>query len=516
MSWIAISLLLTALLLMLLLFARARQTAAGSAALAQGAAVAPMVLRFDAADPAAQAALAERANRFGEHSFDALMASARDVVEDYPQPEGMRLGFNESSLLLLENVLENQREREDITSADIVELATALGGYLGYTMVASGCGMWHWHAGRRVWCISQGHGEDYFPFDQIQEQLVRGIAGGASTLLYIQLAQFKFLEKVPARLLNAVAEADRLSWNGEWNSDEQACLRILHELTLGATTVPIRLFFGTPIAFNSLIGFVPAYRLKSLAQMCQRLLDLAPPRGDPSVSAIQRHRLRQANMLMALLVKDEVVRLAPTTINGKLRQIVELPDAPRVLSRGQVRKAVRAMHLVQFRLRGETEQRIGRVMKTWGRETVVLRSDTSGESWTLPYHAVVMDGLEPAQDLVEAALLAHPADGTPLTEITVEGFDPAGEPVLRMLADGSMEIVFNFMPPLFAKDPAPFDSFDATLAAKLDVAVEWQDREVFRIAQPQPDSVARAIDYLGQFHVVRGSYAISGQVDDDL
>jgi hypothetical protein len=35
----------------------------------------------------------------------------------------------------------------------------------------------------------------------------------------------------------------------------------------------------------------------------------------------------------------------------------------------------------------------------------------------------------------------------PIEIIPLTGFDPEGEPEIRVMADGSWELVFNFMPP---------------------------------------------------------------------
>lgn len=36
--------------------------------------------------------------------------------------------------------------------------------------------------------------------------------------------------------------------------------------------------------------------------------------------------------------------------------------------------------------------------------------------------------------------------------IPLSGFDPAGEPEIRVMSDGSLLVVFNFMPPSFVPD----------------------------------------------------------------
>src|SRR5262245_47009772 len=50
--------------------------------------------------------------------------------------------------------------------------------------------------------------------------------------------------------------------------------------------------------------------------------------------------------------------------------------------------------------------------------------------------------------------------------IELKGFDPKGEPVIGVRADGSLLIVFNFMPPSFVPEDqglGPFAEFDKQL-----------------------------------------------------
>jgi hypothetical protein len=86
----------------------------------------------------------------------------------------------------------------------------------------------------------------------------------------------------------------------------------------------------------------------------------------------------------------------------------------------------------------------------------------------------------------------------PIELIPLSGFDPEGEPEIRVMADGSWELVFNFMPSSWAEDPARFDDFDVQLAEATGMAVEWDDREVFRFPEPVADG---GVDRLREFLV---------------
>lgn len=98
-----------------------------------------------------------------------------------------------------------------------------------------------------------------------------------------------------------------------------------------------------------------------------------------------------------------------------------------------------------------------------------------------------------------------PANGatTPVDEvkqtIKLKGFDPDGEPVIRVMTDGSLLIVFNFMPPSFAPEGqglGQFADFDKQLERAAGVPVVWDDREVFVIQQPKPDTVERVRTFI--------------------
>jgi hypothetical protein len=84
--------------------------------------------------------------------------------------------------------------------------------------------------------------------------------------------------------------------------------------------------------------------------------------------------------------------------------------------------------------------------------------------------------------------------------ITLEGFDPEGEPEIRIMDNGSLELVFNFMPPTWAEEnPEAFDDFDVQLSEALDLEVLWEDRELFLIEEPAEDTVERIRQFLADY-----------------
>jgi hypothetical protein len=70
------------------------------------------------------------------------------------------------------------------------------------------------------------------------------------------------------------------------------------------------------------------------------------------------------------------------------------------------------------------------------------------------------------------------------------------------MADGSLLIVFNFMPPSFVADVGglgPFADFDRQLEQAAGVPVVWDDREVFVVQRPKRDTVDRIREYLESY-----------------
>jgi hypothetical protein len=86
--------------------------------------------------------------------------------------------------------------------------------------------------------------------------------------------------------------------------------------------------------------------------------------------------------------------------------------------------------------------------------------------------------------------------------IELTGFDPDGEPEIRMMSDGSAQLWFNFMPPSFIEeeeDEEAYDDFDQQLQAAIGVPVVWEDREVFIIAKPAADTIAKLSNFIQNY-----------------
>lgn len=83
---------------------------------------------------------------------------------------------------------------------------------------------------------------------------------------------------------------------------------------------------------------------------------------------------------------------------------------------------------------------------------------------------------------------------TVVTESTIAGFDPDGEPVIRWMSDGSIQIHFEAMPPFFAEEDgveADFDDFRVKIEAAAGCPVVQDDRELFILRSPNTDTAAK-------------------------
>jgi hypothetical protein len=68
--------------------------------------------------------------------------------------------------------------------------------------------------------------------------------------------------------------------------------------------------------------------------------------------------------------------------------------------------------------------------------------------------------------------------------------------LLLVMNDGSLQVKFAAMPPSWSDDEAAFESFEEKLSDALDLEVEGLDKELFSIASPRPDTLARLRSFL--------------------
>src|SRR5690349_8162818 len=90
----------------------------------------------------------------------------------------------------------------------------------------------------------------------------------------------------------------------------------------------------------------------------------------------------------------------------------------------------------------------------------------------------------------EAPAGSMPEPDEPIETIPRDGFDPDGDPGSRRSADGSLMLVFSFMPPSWIPESEYADmgrchDFGRRLQAAVGTPVVLEDREFFWIKQPR-------------------------------
>lgn len=86
---------------------------------------------------------------------------------------------------------------------------------------------------------------------------------------------------------------------------------------------------------------------------------------------------------------------------------------------------------------------------------------------------------------------------TVVKTITVRGFDLGGEPEIREMSDGTLILIFNFMPPSYALDEeVEYADFDEQLERAVGVPVRRDDRELFVIQKPKKDTAEKLKSFL--------------------
>lgn len=86
----------------------------------------------------------------------------------------------------------------------------------------------------------------------------------------------------------------------------------------------------------------------------------------------------------------------------------------------------------------------------------------------------------------------------PADSVAVIGFDPADEPRILVQPDGSVHVAFGFMPPSDAEDREAYFTarFQQQMEESIGVGTTWEDRELFAIPAPKPDTVSRLVRFL--------------------
>ena len=78
-------------------------------------------------------------------------------------------------------------------------------------------------------------------------------------------------------------------------------------------------------------------------------------------------------------------------------------------------------------------------------------------------------------------------ENEPVDSVRVDEFDYGTK--IHTMSDGSIQLKLSLMPPPWAANRGPFESFASYLASALGTVVQGLDKELFSIPKPLPDTV---------------------------
>lgn len=86
-------------------------------------------------------------------------------------------------------------------------------------------------------------------------------------------------------------------------------------------------------------------------------------------------------------------------------------------------------------------------------------------------------------------------------EIQLSGFDELGEPIIQVMNDRSLHLIFEFMPPSDIDENGMdfFDDFDHQLSQAIGLPVIWEEQERFIISEPKPDTIDKIRDFIEHY-----------------
>lgn len=102
-------------------------------------------------------------------------------------------------------------------------------------------------------------------------------------------------------------------------------------------------------------------------------------------------------------------------------------------------------------------------------------------------------------------LLEHGSDEDVRSTTAISGFDLGAEPIMREMRDGSLLLIFGFIPPLVTEQDSikaqrfDINRFGVEIGDAVGVPLVWGDREVFVVQQPQSDTGERIRKFLANY-----------------
>jgi hypothetical protein len=106
---------------------------------------------------------------------------------------GAKFEYDRKSVTWVEEFIEQQRLRKDITADDIEGLVEVIGAYLGECVIHTYGGAWREHNG--TWGVFFNDSNAAFPFSKVRKQFDNGVGGGDSILSFFDVIPQVLLKK---------------------------------------------------------------------------------------------------------------------------------------------------------------------------------------------------------------------------------------------------------------------------------------------------------------------------------
>jgi hypothetical protein len=106
---------------------------------------------------------------------------------------GAEFEYNRRSVAWVEEFIEHQRLRKDVTGNDVEGLVQLIGAYLGECVIHAYGGAWREHDG--TWGVFFNASTAAFPFSKVRKQFDNGISGGDSILSFFDVIPQVLLRK---------------------------------------------------------------------------------------------------------------------------------------------------------------------------------------------------------------------------------------------------------------------------------------------------------------------------------
>jgi len=106
---------------------------------------------------------------------------------------GAEFEYNRKSVAWVEEFIEHERLRKDVTEDDVEGLVQLIGAYLGECVIHTYGGAWREHDGS--WGVFFNASNAAFPFSKVRKQFDNGVSGGDSILSFFDVIPQVLLRK---------------------------------------------------------------------------------------------------------------------------------------------------------------------------------------------------------------------------------------------------------------------------------------------------------------------------------